>query len=328
MYSPFKIIHHQDRLDSLKKREPIVPVQVQLIISDLCNQNCHFCAYRDGTKDSWGPKINPKRLIPYDKVIEILNDCQELGVKAIQFTGGGEPTVHPQFQDILRHVVESTSLEFAIVTNGQKINPFFHHATWVRFSIDAATPGTYHQVREVNTFDQVISNLKSFKTKSDGLTLGAGFVVTDENYSEVYDFVKLIHSFVDNIRFSAQFNVYSYPYREQVNKQIRNAIHNFLDVKIFNLFNDRIADGSPDYEFCGYMHFNTYIGADQKIYTCCNNAYTKYGEIGDLNNNRLRDILSIPMDFNAKDCGRCMFNNKNRFINYVLQDNPEHVNFP
>ena len=41
-----KVYWHRDRLDALARGEVPSPTQVQLIISDLCNQDCSFCAYR------------------------------------------------------------------------------------------------------------------------------------------------------------------------------------------------------------------------------------------------------------------------------------------
>ena len=49
-YSPYKIIHHLDKLIQLKNREQPVPIQIQLVPTNICNQNCIFCAYR--MKDS------------------------------------------------------------------------------------------------------------------------------------------------------------------------------------------------------------------------------------------------------------------------------------
>ena len=110
-YSPLKVLHHRDRIDKIKSGVQIVPTQVQLIISDLCNQDCSFCAYRmsgytsnqlfagDSELAKNGTN-NPKRMIETSKVFEILDDCQEMGVGAIQVTGGGEPTVHPDHIDI------------------------------------------------------------------------------------------------------------------------------------------------------------------------------------------------------------------------------------
>ena len=84
------------------------PAQVQLILSDLCNHDCSFCAYRlsgytsnmnfadvDGNK-------NPRRMIPTEKALEIVKDCSTLGVQGLQFTGGGEPTVHPDHLHLAR----------------------------------------------------------------------------------------------------------------------------------------------------------------------------------------------------------------------------------
>ncbi len=45
-YSPFKVVHHMDMIDQLRNGDQPVPSQVQLVISDVCNHDCSFCAYR------------------------------------------------------------------------------------------------------------------------------------------------------------------------------------------------------------------------------------------------------------------------------------------
>jgi molybdenum cofactor biosynthesis enzyme MoaA len=66
----------------------------------------------DGTSDN-----NPKRFIPREKCLEILDDCVEMGVGAVQITGGGEPTVHADHPEIFRAVIDR-GLDLALVTNG------------------------------------------------------------------------------------------------------------------------------------------------------------------------------------------------------------------
>ena len=92
-----KAAWHLDRLQQLKHDQRVEPVHVQLIISDLCNQNCHFCAYRMdggfstqnfGEDTGKGFTMNPNRMIPKEKAFEILDDAHSIGVKAVQFTGG------------------------------------------------------------------------------------------------------------------------------------------------------------------------------------------------------------------------------------------------
>lgn len=151
-YSPFKIVHHANKIALIQHGiQPKGPAQVQIIISDFCNQDCHFCSYRvSGSQSNVlfkdGDNNNPQRRIPYEKVIEILDDCVEMGVGAIQLTGGGEPTAHPRFEDIVRAII-GHGLQLALVTNGVALRePRFtllNDAAWVRVSVDAGKSETY-----------------------------------------------------------------------------------------------------------------------------------------------------------------------------------------
>ena len=101
IYSDLKMGWHMLRDGGL----PSAPKQVQIILSDLCNQNCNFCAYRmDGytsnelfvgasDKAKYGTN-NPMRVMAGPRAFALLDECKRLGVLALQFTGGGEPTVH------------------------------------------------------------------------------------------------------------------------------------------------------------------------------------------------------------------------------------------
>ena len=126
MYSQQKFAWHSKQIDALRRGEVPKPVHVQLILSDLCNQSCVWCAYRSETGLSTelfktATTINPNRKIETDKAKEILDDCFDMGVKAIQFTGGGEPTVHKDHLEIFSYA-QTLQLETALVTNGIKLN--------------------------------------------------------------------------------------------------------------------------------------------------------------------------------------------------------------
>jgi MoaA/NifB/PqqE/SkfB family radical SAM enzyme len=358
-YSPYKVIHHNKDLETLKRGGQIVPKQLQLIISDMCNLSCSFCAYRnvdytsaqnfgelrqDGTLN-----MNPNRIIPYDKCKEIIDDYKALGGEAVQVTGGGEPTMHPQHLEIFRYIVD-LELELAIVTNGVKISDdvanIMSMASWVRFSIDAGSVESYRDVKGADVFNNVINNIHKVvaakKKNNTDVILGVGFVVDKTNYSEIYDCAKLAKSVgVDNFRVSAAFMPndakYHQPHYEIAKRSASMAKEIETDkFTVFNLFDDRVqdlVDKSPDYSFCGYMHFNTYIGGDLKVYSCCNNAYNDVGEMGDLSDKTFKEFWvskekeQMYKNFDARLCERCMFNEKNRFIAYCIKDNPRHINF-
>lgn len=338
-FSSLKAAWHIERIAELRAGRDIVPTHVQIVLSDLCNQNCHFCAYRmDGGFTSKYFGGNPNRMIPTAKAKEILDDCAELGVKAIEFTGGGEPTVHPDCFEIIGHA-QSLGLQTALVTNGVRLKP--HPAlaslTWLRVSLDAGTPETYERVRESKAWQTVMRNLEMIGNLK-GPLVGVGFVVTRENWSELFTACQIAKGFgIPYVRVSAMFSeagadYYGYEIERGISEQ-RVCAKTLEDgtFKLVDFFDDRIGDlqqAAPDYSFCGYQQFVTYIGGDQKIYTCCTNAYTPHGEIGDLREQRFSEWIASTRryDFDAKSCHHCQYNGVNRTVNFMLSK-PAHVDF-
>ena len=355
-YSDLKAAWHLDKIEALRRGEQVVPAQVQLILSDLCNQDCHFCAYRmsggfstEQFAGASGEK-NPNRKITTAKAIEILDDCASLGVKAIQFTGGGEPTVHPDHLMIFEYA-QNLGMETSLVTNGVLFRDGWESVLpkmkWVRVSIDAGNRDEYARVRRVKPelYERALSNTlllaEAIKWRETDCLLGVGYVITRENWrSMVAGVRKIRETGAANVRLSAMFSKQGAEYYDGIGKDIRIEIQRAKELAtpsfaVVDLFGDRIADlvqHAPDYEFCGYQQFNCYIGGNLRVYRCCTTAYTAHGEVGDLTNQRFaswfysQQKIKAYGEFNARTCHDCQFNGKNRVINY-LKDNPLHVNF-
>jgi len=120
-YSPYKIVHHQKKLQELKNKKQIVPLQVQIVPSNICNQRCSFCTYR--MKDYMSNLLfDDKKTLSYEKIIECLDDFVEIGVRAVHYTGGGEPLVHPKIFEIFKETFKR-NLDLALVSNGMALNP-------------------------------------------------------------------------------------------------------------------------------------------------------------------------------------------------------------
>lgn len=362
-YSPHKAGHHIEKIEALRRGEQIAPSFIQIMMSDLCNENCSFCAYRmeNYTSNKWFGEYdpikkivnnNPNRMIPIDKVLETIDSCVEMGVKAIEFTGGGEPTVHPSHREVFKYAL-SKGIEIGLVTNGVLLREgmldLIPQFKWIRVSVDASCRETYSEMREVpkEFFDKVVSHIGQIveakkKAQSD-LIIGVGFVVTKENYQEIPDGVKLFHDLgVDNIRLSAVFqpedSAYFEEFYEQARDDARRAVEKYQskEFKVFNLFGDRLSDleqKNPEYEFCAFQQFQCIVGGDQNVYRCCNTAYNPVGFLGSIKNQSFKELWEsrekrgLIENFDARSCDRCMFNSKNRFINYLIDDEPQHVNF-
>jgi MoaA/NifB/PqqE/SkfB family radical SAM enzyme len=378
-YSPLKIIRHLPTITAVREHRPAAPVHVQLILSDLCNHQCSFCAYRDPTysssqlfyetdsktvglrRDPQHPErnYNPNRMIPQERALEIIRDCVDLGVKGIQFTGGGEPTVHPDFLEILKYA-QTHSLATALVTNGTVIGRRFVRNTearlafeklsWSRVSIDAGTPETYAAVRGVppSFFTDAWTAVSTLRRASDAAghkpVVGVGYVVTDKNWQEVRQAAKLARDAgAHNLRISAQFSTQDERLFEEFHRECAELCtaveieESTTGFRVYNRFSARLDDlrqKRPQYSRCGYQFVTTYIGADLNVYRCCVTAYNQAGWLGSLKKQSFKCLWTSSArmkgmyDFNARQCDRCQFNGINQTLEYAFRhEEPLHSEF-
>jgi MoaA/NifB/PqqE/SkfB family radical SAM enzyme len=343
-FSSLKAAWHIERIADLRAGKDIVPTHVQIVLSDLCNQNCHFCSYRmDGGfstqnfADEHGNK-NPNRRIGVVKALEILDDCAAAGVEAIEFTGGGEPTVHPHCFEIIEHA-QILGMQTGLVTNGVKLRPCaaVERLTWLRISVDAGTADTYERMRESKAWPQAMKALDYAGTLK-GPLVGMGYVITRDNHDEIVAACLMAREKgIAYVRLSAMFSADGAKYYDGLIGDIawQRGTAKALETdtfKVADFFGNRIADleqHAPDYKFCGEQQFVAYIGGDLRVYTCCTNAYTDKGRVGDLRNMRFAEWIKTrrQMAFDARGCHDCQFNSTNRNINYLLDPSPDHVGF-
>lgn len=357
-YSNFKAAWHIDRVKGLREGRPVIPVGLQLILSDLCNHDCHFCAYRasDGlSSEGFGVlkadgtiNHNPSRMIPTEKAREIIRDAALLGIKSITFTGGGEPTVHPDHLDLIDYAM-SFPLDCSLNTNGDALKAGWQEVLprmkYVRFSVDAGTPDEYAAIRKVppHRYWRVLKNLEELAELVKGAKLecvvGAGYVVTPENWVNLYQGVENLRAtgaaYVRIASMQSTQGVAVYPgdsfYRAK--QAIEECAELETDTfKVVNLFDQALGRVMKD-PFCGFQHFVTYLGADLKLYRCCYTAYTKLGEIGDLKERTLFDWYTSGdadnrlRSFDARSCVTCPLADKNATIAAMVDPQPIHVNF-
>lgn len=344
-YSYLKAFRHLDVLQDVKAGKPNRPLHVDLILSDLCQQSCRFCSYRqDGYQSN--QLFDDKRMMKAEKAIEIVDDCAALGVKGVVFQGGGEPTIHPAFKEVFSRVCsyKDIGMRAALISNGVRIDmdlaATVSLAAWVRISLDAATEETYCFVRRVhrNHWDraqQAVRNIRKVRDENGtDCILGVGFVVTPDNWREVFDAAKLAKELgADNFRISAQFSNEDEKLFEGFHAEA-SALCAEAEIlsdplfKVYNRFGDRLEDLTlkrPEDTLCGYQFFTTYIGADLNVYRCCGYAYNERGLMGSLKDQTFLNFwesqarFDEQYAFDARGCERCQFRKINQALAYALE---------
>lgn len=152
-----KVFAHLSRLAAWRVGGRRAPVTIEWDLSNRCVlgcQSCHF-AYTH-TRGPWATK--PGRLLPMHQdaagdlaetalVLRTLKDMRGAGVEGIVWTGGGEPTTHPEWMTIV-DAAHAIGLEQGMYTLGglltkQSAAFLAERATWVVVSLDASTAVTY-----------------------------------------------------------------------------------------------------------------------------------------------------------------------------------------
>lgn len=347
-YSGLKAFRHLDVLQAIRNGEPARVPHVEIVLADRCNQACAGCAYRLTGYPS-NQLFDPRRLMPTEKALEILDDCATIGVQAVQFTGGGEPTVHPDFEMLLGRALDR-GLKTSVVSNGVILGKragladVVAHSAWVRISLDAGTPATYAAYRRcpIAHWTHAQTAIRRLREARDrlgtGCVVGVGFVVTPENWREAADAARLAKKLgADNLRISAQFSPEDERlfagFHADAAKVCAEAEGETCDgFAVYNRFGERLGQlraHRPTFRLCGYQFLTTYIGADLQVYRCCSLAYNERGHIGSLDGRRFADLwlsrerFERQYNFDSRECERCQFLGVNQSLAYALDPNPQ-----
>lgn len=350
-YSVTKAVCHGDRLAALKFGLHPVPVHLQLIPANLCNHHCSFCAYRMEGYTSC-EKFDDGVIMGGSDAVQVLQGAAAAGVKAVQFTGGGEPTVHRDLHTLLV-VARNLHLESALVTNGQlmrgEMMTDLLACSWIRISLDAGTEETYRRIRgvEPGVFRKVLANVRELVGRRNDskspVYIGLSFIVTSDNWQEIPLACEIASELgVDNLRFSALFSNDDDGHYDGFGDEAASLCRQVAGARLNGLlisdnFSDRRQDlkqGAPDYDRCLYQHLTTYVGADLNVYRCCLLAYNERGKLGSLKGRTFLEFWNDPetiaslAGLNPRDCLRCQFNERNRSIKAIMDMIPErHGNF-
>lgn len=351
-YSDYKIFNFPKKLNSFVAGEVTAPLYVRVKPINLCNHGCFFCVYSTGFRVKDGGEeehivsgmhkdMKEEDVIPTEKMLEILDDFWTMGVKAVTYSGGGEPLMHKDIVKIMQTTLDY-GIDLSIITNGQNLvkerAQVLAQAKWVRVSMDYTDGEQMKRFRNVpeKSFDSVIQNINKFAAiKNKDCDLAVNYIVHRNNYKNLWAFTQLLkEAGVENVRYSPMYvsNFYEYhkEIADEVNEQL-SKIQTIVDDRFTVNSTYNITPGSShshtrSYKSCYIMQTVPVVGADLNVYACHNKAYDNTGCIGSIKEQSFKELWysdatkEYMSSFNAKQ--RCMHecsnDRKNIIINQVL----------
>lgn len=192
------------------------PWHVQIDLTNRCNNDCIACWCNSPLIGEKGmdPETRNKQL-SRDTVFRLIDELDELGVRTIYFTGGGEPFMHPDILEFMR-VIKQKGIHLDMSTNftlvdrrvaEQLVDIGIDH---MNLSLWAATPETYavqHPNKDRQTFlrmTETIEFIRDLKRRRgmSGPRLGMYNVINRENYFEISEMLEYAYRHgMDDISF-------------------------------------------------------------------------------------------------------------------------------
>ncbi len=334
MYRHAEIVHWMHN----KQTYAIIPQQVDIDLTNICNQDCFYCNSEEHRR------VAPvqKHYSEYIHLLDKLASWREHTPKSfgslhtITYPGGGEPTLLPGYENVIEHTIELGFLT-SLTTNGTQLEPLIENVSatklqkmaWVGIDIDAGSEDLYEKIRRSipkrSPFERVMRNAKNLIQ----LGVSVDFKVLLNKYNNNKEAIEQIFAKSQEVGVRllyfrpAIIDGQAYPWGNQE----WDLMYSFSDkYKVQVKFNNSKIE-ERNYTRCHQMFQFPVFCADGYIYTCCDNKGNPNFSLGRWDeadfrdlwlNNRHHDIYNKT---NTKLCSPCRPNKHNIEIQKIINDN-------
>lgn len=349
-----KLHWHLDRVADWQKNRLIAPIYLEISPVSYCNNQCLFCGLDFAHHE--------RLTLDADLLMTRIEEMARLGVKSIMFAGEGEPLLHPRLAEIAAHT-KRCGIDVSITTNGMAGSAkvwegLLPSLTWIRFSIDAATPETYatvHGTAPAN-FARTIKSLKeAVKIKQErelSVTIGVQFLMIQQNIADIEAALSLYSgigadylSFKPYSEHPQMINKSGFTYSAALIDAIDQNVQAFVrgnTTKTAIIFRkaatEAYSDGVQRFKSCCAIPFWGYLSSRGDCYTCSVYLNDDRFKAGNIYRQNMEEILfgekrkaSIDFAEHELEIGHecrlnCRMARINEFLAF-LNDPPDHVNF-
>lgn len=312
---PQKIFAHLDRLVGWSRGETPAPVTIEWDLSNRCVLGCQSCHFAH--THSRGPWAVKGRMLPMaytetgdyanpNLVTKALGQVARAGVQGVVWTGGGEPTTHPEWLRIVSYA-HSVGLQQGMYTLGGLFTPQSAAAagkllTWVVVSLDCVDASAYAREKGVpsDRFRAACDGIR-WLVEAQSATVGVSFLLHAENWYQMPEMAALARSF------GATYTTFRPTIVEGPASSLASSDRTWItealplleamaaepdvecDPSRFAAYRDWTG---RSYSVCHGIKLNTTITPDGRVWVCPQRRGMEGSQLGDLRTESFADIWS------------------------------------
>ena len=337
MYQYAELVHWMKNQDNMK----ILPAQVDIDLTNVCNQDCYYC----NSADFRSEKPVQKKYTEYISLLDKLAGWRAHSPKSygtthtITYPGGGEPTVLVNYERVIEHTIDLGFLG-SITTNGSNLDKLLDHVpveklrklSWIGIDIDAGTEPLYEEIRRSLTakslFTQVCDNARGLIEAGVNVDFKALINPLNDNEEAMNDLFKLVKKLGGRMIYFRPVivNDQAYPITEATITRLEKYSKQYQ----LPYWANQNKTLPRNYKKCHQMfHFPVFC-ADGKIYICCEGKGNPQFELTNWDTDDFRDAwlnqrhYEIYNKTRVEFCAPCRPNISNIKIQNIL-NNPKDI---
>lgn len=299
--TPLKVIAHASRLSDWDRGHRPGPVTVEWSLTNVCQLGCDFCHF--GHVHQAGPLWNRNRydtgkVADKEIVLRAMKEMSAMGVNAVTWMGGGEPTIHPSFQKIIK-AAKCYKLKQGLYTNGCGLSDRFLYDIadtheWVVVSLDYDNAKDYAKAKQCDGSRFVESCQNAGNLAKLGCRVSLSFLLGEDNWQQTAGMVSLashlgcravfrpriLHSEDDPSRRQGGTVWLSELLLSGILEKLSRLPNVSCDPSRFQAYLD--WDGSRPYKECLGIRLNATVTPDGRVWVCPNRMGYDDSCLGDL----------------------------------------------
>ena len=135
------------------------PLHVDIELTNVCDIQCAMCERRLMKR--------PLGMMSMEMFKQIVAECDEIGVDSVKLNLWGEPVLHKELAEMVRHAKNNSQLILQFNTNANRLTPEISSALVssgldkLTISLDGVSKETYEKVRCGSNFERVVRNVNA-----------------------------------------------------------------------------------------------------------------------------------------------------------------------